>query len=279
MLHRGRRVLRAPLRADGGPPGDLRVDPAVHDGAASRGHAQLPDRLVRDRRGARLGALLGRGTRWTTPATAALHREYNWTMLHYAGNGQFSYEEDMYNPTEFGDDDQGLARRPRRRPRASDARRRASAVGRHSNREGIHPWSSGSSTASTRRASAYEDVDDQWAVEAQRLQNEINWTIAADKAGFKYTWATEHHFLTEYSHLSSNEAFLGYLAGRDRAHPPRQRHLQHHAAGRAPGARRREGRDARPPLGRSLRVRHRARLVDAPSSAGSASPTPRTPSR
>ena len=60
----------------------------------------------------------------------------------------------------------------------------------------------------------YENVDDQWAVEAQRLQNEINWTIAADKAGFKYTWATEHHFLTEYSHLSSNEAFLGYLAGR-----------------------------------------------------------------
>ncbi len=59
----------------------------------------------------------------------------------------------------------------------------------------------------------YEDVDDQWAVEAQRLQNEFNWTIAADKAGFKYTWATEHHFLTEYSHLSSNEAFLGYLAG------------------------------------------------------------------
>src|SRR4029077_4659118 len=27
-----------------------------------------------------------------------------------------------------------------------------------------------------------------------------------------YTWATEHHFLTEYSHLSANEVFLGYLA-------------------------------------------------------------------
>ncbi len=60
---------------------------------------------------------------------------------------------------------------------------------------------------------AYDDVDDQWAVEAQRLKNEIAWTIAGDKSGFKYTWATEHHFLTEYSHLSSNEAFLGYLAG------------------------------------------------------------------
>jgi alkanesulfonate monooxygenase SsuD/methylene tetrahydromethanopterin reductase-like flavin-dependent oxidoreductase (luciferase family) len=60
---------------------------------------------------------------------------------------------------------------------------------------------------------AYENVDDQWSVEAQRLKNEVAWTVAGDKAGFKYTWATEHHFLTEYSHLSANEAFLGYLAG------------------------------------------------------------------
>src|SRR5580765_8911215 len=58
----------------------------------------------------------------------------------------------------------------------------------------------------------YEHEADQWAVESQRLQNEIAWTIAADRAGFKYTWATEHHFLTEYSHLSANEVFLGYLA-------------------------------------------------------------------
>ena len=55
----------------------------------------------------------------------------------------------------------------------------------------------------------YENETDQWAVEGQRLQNEINWTIAADRAGFKYTWATEHHFLKEYSHISANEAFLG----------------------------------------------------------------------
>jgi hypothetical protein len=37
------------------------------------------------------------------PGDGSDHREYNWTLLHYAGNGQFSYEEDMYNPTEFGD--------------------------------------------------------------------------------------------------------------------------------------------------------------------------------
>ncbi len=60
---------------------------------------------------------------------------------------------------------------------------------------------------------AYESVDDQWSVEAQRLKNEIAWTIAGDRSGFKYTWATEHHFLTEYSHLSASEVFLGYLAG------------------------------------------------------------------
>jgi len=59
----------------------------------------------------------------------------------------------------------------------------------------------------------YEAEADQWPVEAQRLRNEVAWTKAADRVGFKYTWATEHHFLTEYSHLSSNEAFLGYLAG------------------------------------------------------------------
>jgi hypothetical protein len=36
------------------------------------------------------------------PGDGSLHREYNWTMLHYAGDGMFSYEEDMYNPVEFG---------------------------------------------------------------------------------------------------------------------------------------------------------------------------------
>jgi alkanesulfonate monooxygenase SsuD/methylene tetrahydromethanopterin reductase-like flavin-dependent oxidoreductase (luciferase family) len=48
--------------------------------------------------------------------------------------------------------------------------------------------------------------------EHQRLLDEIAVVQAADRSGFKYTWATEHHFLTEYSHLSANEVFLGYLA-------------------------------------------------------------------
>ena len=49
--------------------------------------------------------------------------------------------------------------------------------------------------------------------EHNRLMDEVAWTKAADRAGFKYTWATEHHFLQEYSHLSANESFLGYIAG------------------------------------------------------------------
>jgi len=37
------------------------------------------------------------------PGDGSDHREYNWTLLHYAGDGLFSYEEDMYNPSEFGE--------------------------------------------------------------------------------------------------------------------------------------------------------------------------------
>src|SRR5438093_1115667 len=44
------------------------------------------------------------------------------------------------------------------------------------------------------------------------LMNDIEVVEAADKAGFKYVWVVEHHFLDEYSHLSSNQVFMGYLA-------------------------------------------------------------------
>ena len=50
-------------------------------------------------------------------------------------------------------------------------------------------------------------------IEHNRLMDEVVWTQAADRSSFKYTWATEHHFLEEYSHLSANESFLAYLAG------------------------------------------------------------------
>ena len=55
------------------------------------------------------------------------------------------------------------------------------------------------------------DADPEHA-EHNRLIDEVTWTKAADANGFKYTWATEHHFLREYSHLSANESFLAYVA-------------------------------------------------------------------
>ena len=42
--------------------------------------------------------------------------------------------------------------------------------------------------------------------------NDLDYVIAADRAGFKYVWVTEHHFLDEYSHLSANDVVSGYLA-------------------------------------------------------------------
>lgn len=44
------------------------------------------------------------------------------------------------------------------------------------------------------------------------IMREVELAVAADKAGFKYVWASEHHFLHEYSHLSDSGAFLAYVA-------------------------------------------------------------------
>jgi alkanesulfonate monooxygenase SsuD/methylene tetrahydromethanopterin reductase-like flavin-dependent oxidoreductase (luciferase family) len=48
--------------------------------------------------------------------------------------------------------------------------------------------------------------------EHKALMNELELVKAADKAGFKYVWVTEHHFLDEYSHLSANDVVCGWLA-------------------------------------------------------------------
>ncbi|MFK4596403.1 LLM class flavin-dependent oxidoreductase [Streptomyces pristinaespiralis] len=48
--------------------------------------------------------------------------------------------------------------------------------------------------------------------EHKALMEETEYVIQADRTGFKYAWASEHHFLEEYSHLSANDVFLGYLA-------------------------------------------------------------------
>ena len=54
------------------------------------------------------------------------------------------------------------------------------------------------------------DVDPQ--AEHHSLMNDIAVCEAADRAGFKYVWTSEHHFLDEYSHLSANDVICGYLA-------------------------------------------------------------------
>ena len=44
------------------------------------------------------------------------------------------------------------------------------------------------------------------------LMDDLEVCQAADAAGFKYIWISEHHFLDEYSHISANDVFLGALA-------------------------------------------------------------------
>src|SRR5438045_4783637 len=56
-----------------------------------------------------------------------------------------------------------------------------------------------------RRAAAPE-------AEHHAIFEDLEAVIAADRAGFKYVWITEHHFLDEYSHLSANDVIAGYLA-------------------------------------------------------------------
>ena len=40
--------------------------------------------------------------RMADPGDGSLHQAYNFTLLKYAGNHQWSYEEDIYNPMSFG---------------------------------------------------------------------------------------------------------------------------------------------------------------------------------
>ncbi|MGE3324471.1 MAG: LLM class flavin-dependent oxidoreductase [Acidimicrobiia bacterium] len=53
-------------------------------------------------------------------------------------------------------------------------------------------------------------VDADPDAEHHALINELAAIQTADKAGFKYAWVSEHHFLEEYSHLSSSEVFISY---------------------------------------------------------------------
>ena len=50
------------------------------------------------------------------------------------------------------------------------------------------------------------------SAEHDRIMDELAYIRAADAAGFKYSWSSEHHFLTDYSHLSANESFMAFSA-------------------------------------------------------------------
>jgi len=61
------------------------------------------------------------------------------------------------------------------------------------------------------------DVDPD--AEHHAIFEDLEAVVAADQAGFKYVWITEHHFLDEYSHLSASDVVAGYLAAKtDRIH-------------------------------------------------------------
>ena len=48
--------------------------------------------------------------------------------------------------------------------------------------------------------------------EHEVLLHEADLVECADRHNWKYVWVTEHHALTEYSHISASDVYLGYLA-------------------------------------------------------------------
>ena len=48
------------------------------------------------------------------------------------------------------------------------------------------------------------------ATEHDACMLDVDLIVAADKHNFKYAWVSEHHALTEYSHLSASESFIPY---------------------------------------------------------------------
>jgi len=50
--------------------------------------------------------------------------------------------------------------------------------------------------------------------EHQLLKNALEQVELADRTGYDYVWATEHHFLEEYAHSSAPEIFLAACAAR-----------------------------------------------------------------
>jgi len=52
------------------------------------------------------------------------------------------------------------------------------------------------------------------AAEHRRLIDETRVAEVGDRSNWKYVWVTEHHFLTEYSHISANEIVMPHILAR-----------------------------------------------------------------
>ncbi len=52
------------------------------------------------------------------------------------------------------------------------------------------------------------------AREHEMFMQEVEYVMCADQNNWKYVWVSEHHALTEYSHTSASEVFMGYCAAR-----------------------------------------------------------------
>ena len=48
--------------------------------------------------------------------------------------------------------------------------------------------------------------------EHKRIMKNVQISIVADRAGFKYVWIPEHHFLDQYSHMPGPEVFGSFVA-------------------------------------------------------------------
>jgi alkanesulfonate monooxygenase SsuD/methylene tetrahydromethanopterin reductase-like flavin-dependent oxidoreductase (luciferase family) len=51
-------------------------------------------------------------------------------------------------------------------------------------------------------------------LEHDRMKDSVEIAVRSEQWGFKYAWASEHHFLTEYSHMAAPEVFLPFVAAR-----------------------------------------------------------------
>ena len=93
-------VFRARLRRAAGPGGSAPVDRAAHEAVPERPDDLHPRLGLFDDENGRVVSCtrthmpdLGDGREYSTT---------NWSMIDHAGNGQWSREEDIYNPAHFG---------------------------------------------------------------------------------------------------------------------------------------------------------------------------------